>query len=219
MKSKAYLSSTYLGPIHYYSKLLAYPHLTIEQHDHYSKQTYRNRCLIATAEGIQALTIPTERHSGSKCLMKDVRISSHGNWQHTHWNAIVSAYRHSPFFEYYEDDFHPFYEKKFNFLFDYNMGLQALVCELIDIEPQLEISSDYLSTNENEVDDYRTMIHPKKNFREDASFKSLPYYQVFQQRHGFQSNLSILDLLFNMGPESLLVLQQSIVSHTVSEMR
>lgn len=211
MQQIAYLSSAYLGPISYYSKLFAYNQLIIEQHDHYSKQTYRNRCLIATAEGIQALTIPTERTGGEKCATKDIHISNHGNWRHVHWNAIVSAYKHSPFFDYYEDEFHPFYEKKYDFLLDYNEALQQVVTKLIDFTPIINYSTDYLSSNENKADDFRELIHPKKTLKEDPYFIAHPYYQVFQERHGFLPNLSILDLLFNLGPESLLVLKDSFV--------
>ena len=127
----AYLSSAYLAPVEYYSKLLNYDKIFIEQHDHYMKQTYRNRCTIAGPEGELALSIPTVKPEGPKCPMKDIRISDHGNWRHLHWNAIESAYNSTPFFEYYKDDFRPFYEKKYEFLTDFNEELCRLVCELI----------------------------------------------------------------------------------------
>lgn len=127
----AYLSSAYLAPVEYYSKLLNYDKIFIEQHDHYMKQTYRNRCTIAGPEGELALSIPTVKPEEPKCPMKDIRISDHGNWRHLHWNAIESAYNSTPFFEYYKDDFRPFYEKKYEFLTDFNEELCRLVCELI----------------------------------------------------------------------------------------
>ena len=108
-----YLSSAYLAPVEYYTKLLAYDQIYIEQHDHYTKQTYRNRCTIAAPDGELALSIPTVKPDTPKCPMRDIRISDHGNWRHLHWNAIESAYNHTPFFEYYKDDFRPFYEKKY----------------------------------------------------------------------------------------------------------
>ena len=185
-----YLSSAYLAPVEYYTKLLAYDRVCIEQHDHYIKQTYRNRCTIAAPDGELALSIPTVKPASLKCPMCDIRISDHGNWRHLHWNAIESAYNHTPFFEYYKDDFRPFYEKKYEFLADFNEELCHLVCSLIDIQPVMERTSEY-----------------KTGFAPD--FSPQPYYQVFQERLGFLPNLSIIDLLFNMGPESLLVLQQS----------
>ena len=132
-----FLSSAYLAPIEYYTKLLAYDKVFIEQHDHYMKQTYRNRCTIAAPDGELALSIPTVKPDSLKCPMRDIRISDHGNWQHLHWNALESAYNHTPFFEYYKDDFRPFYEKKYEFLVDFNEKLCHLICSLIDIQPDM----------------------------------------------------------------------------------
>lgn len=204
----AYLSSAYLAPVEYYTKLLAYDKMYIEQHDHYMKQTYRNRCTIAGPEGELALSIPTVRPDGLKCPMKDIRISDHGNWRHLHWNAIESAYNSTPFFEYYKDDFRPFYEKKYEFLADFNEELCNLVCKLIDISPVIERTTEYKSEFTPNEFDFREAIHPKKDFRLiDPEFTPRTYYQVFNTRHGFIPNLSIIDLLFNMGPESLLILE------------
>ena len=142
--------------------------------------------------------------------MKDIEISDHGNWRHLHWNAIESAYNHTPFFEYYKDDFRPFYEKKYRFLIDFNEDLRRLVCSLIDMQPAVQYTSSYQTQLPADAEDFRERIHPKKDFRqENPTFNPLAYYQVFQQRLGFLPNLSIIDLLFNMGPESLLVLQQA----------
>lgn len=205
------LSSAYLAPVEYYTKLLAYDRVLVEQHDHYIKQTYRNRCTIAAPDGELALSIPTVKPDTLKCPLRDIRISDHGNWRHLHWNAIESAYNHTPYFEYYKDDFRPFYEKKYEFLADFNEELCRLVCSLIDMQPTVERTTEYRPLPSQDEDDFRERIHPKKDFRlEDPAFFPQPYYQVFQERHGFLPNLSIIDLLFNMGPESLLVLQQSI---------
>ena len=143
MENTIYLSSAYLAPVEYYTKLFACEKAYVEQYDNYVKQTYRNRCVIAAADGPLALTIPTEKSGTPKCLMKDVRISDHGNWRHIHWNALVAAYRNSPFFEYYADDFHVFYEKKYAFLWDYNQEICSLVCDLIDIHPRMEGTTEY----------------------------------------------------------------------------
>ena len=201
------LSSAYLAPVQYYSKLMlcgtdvAY----IEGHDNYTKQTYRNRCIIADANGPLALTIPTEKTGEGKCLMRDIRISDHGNWRHQHWNALEAAYRHTPFFQYYEDDFRPFYEKKINFLYDFNMQLTQLVCSLIGLDVAMKPTDEYVHKTDG-MADFRHIITPKTSWEEDASFHPEPYYQVFKEKHGFIPNLSIADLLFNMGPESILIL-------------
>ncbi len=116
---KALLSSTYFGPIQWYQKLNRYDECLIERHESFIKQTYRNRMIIPTTNGPLSLTIPTNHDTS--LAMKDIRISDHANWRHVHWNALLSAYGESPFFEYYQDDIRPFYEKKYEFLFDFNM--------------------------------------------------------------------------------------------------
>ena len=202
----ALLTSAYLAPIQYYTKLMqctgsAY----IEAYDNYTKQTYRNRCMIADANGPLALTIPTEKTGEGKCLMRDIRISDHGNWRHQHWNALEAAYRHTPFFQYYEDDFRPFYEKKIGFLYDFNMQLTELVCSLIGLDVTLIPTEQYMHKTDG-IADFRHFITPKVSWEEDTDFHPTAYYQVFKEKHGFIPNLSIDDLLFNMGPESILIL-------------
>lgn len=204
------LSSAYLPPVQYFAHLQSAEQVWIEQYDHYQKQTYRNRCVIAAPDGPLSLTVPIEKPNTQKAFMRDIRISDHGNWRHLHWNAIESAYNHTPFFEYYKDDFRPFYEKKFDFLVDYNEQLCQLVCQLIDIDTSFLRTESYVAEPSNTIIDLRDAIHPKKEVMDDASFSAVPYYQVFQERLGFLPNLSIIDLLFNMGPEAILVLQKSI---------
>ena len=131
-----------------------------------------------------------------KCLMKDVRISNHGNWRHIHWNALMSAYGESPFFEYYADDIRPFFEKEWTFLYDFNAEICAKMCELIDIEPHVEPTAGYMFSDEAEgmgIDDYRDAIRPKHSMP-DPMFAPKRYYQVYEQRHGFQPNLSMLEV-------------------------
>lgn len=210
MKETIYLSSAYLAPVQYYTKLYDCEAAFVEQHDNYVKQTYRNRCRIATADGVLTLSIPTEKPATLKCPMKDIRISDHGNWRHLHWNALCSAYRHSPFFEYYEDDFRPFYEQKYTFLADFNEALCDVVCRLVDLQPRLARTEEYKTEFAPGETDARELIHPKRPWADDPHFRAQPYYQVFSEKHGFLPNLSIVDLLFNMGPESLLVLRDSI---------
>lgn len=201
------LSSAYLPPVQYYTKLQQCGSGTayIEGCDSYAKQTYRNRCVIADANGPLALTIPTEKGAPGKCLMRDIRISDHGNWRHQHWNALEAAYRHTPFFQYYEDDFRPFYEKKIPFLYDFNMQLTQLVANLIGLEATLKPTDEYRHTPDD-IADFRTLITPRVPWESDAAFHPVPYYQVFKEKHGFIPNLSIIDLLFNMGPESIIIL-------------
>lgn len=204
---RAVLSSAYFGPIQWYQKLCRYGTCLLEQHDHFVKQTYRNRCVIATTQGTQVLTVPVEGYDGLKCEMRDLRISDHGNWRHLHWNALMSAYGESPFFEYYADDLRPFFEKRWEFLYDFNLEITMKMCELLDIEPHVEPTSGYVAADElpADMDDFRDVIRPKHPLP-DADFQPRHYYQVFEPRYGFIPNLSILDLLCNEGNEAVMYL-------------
>lgn len=199
------LATTYFGPVQWYQKLNQSDRCLIERHDHFIKQTYRNRCVIATTNGLQALTVPIERFEGAHCAMLNIRISDHGSWRHLHWNALQSAYGESPFFEFYADDIRPFFERRWEFLVDFNMEITQKMCELLDIQPHITLTDAYVSADEEGVTDYRDAIRPK-NPLPDNSFQPRRYYQVYEQKHGFQPNLSILDLLFNEGPEAVLYL-------------
>ena len=200
---KTFLSTTYFGPIQWYQKLACGQEVLIERCEHFQKQTYRNRCTIATTQGTQQLTVPVER--GTSPLITDTRISDHGNWRHLHWQALQSAYGDSPFFDYYQDDIRPFFERRWTFLFDFNEAIRQTVCDLIDIQPHLDFTTDFVAAPPAAVADFREAIRPKHPLP-DPDFLSRPYYQVYRQKHGFLPNLSILDLLFNMGPESVFFL-------------
>ncbi len=207
------LSSTYFGPIQWYQKLYRYDKILIEQHDSFIKQTYRNRCTIATPNGPLSLTVPVKLSAKDKTYgtsdfnKNSAMISDHGNWRHIHLNALKSAYGESPFFEYYIDDILPFFDKgKWDYLYDYNLEICKKMCELLDIEPDISLTDHYISTDEAKaagIEDFRDAIRPKHPLP-DESFSPRRYYQVYEQRHGFIQNMSILDLLFNMGNESIL---------------
>ena len=145
--SRQPLSTTYFGPVQWYQRLCQPEQVWIERWESFQKQTLRNRCLIASANGVQALTVPVE-HSAGNCLVKDVRISDHGNWRHLHWNALRSAYGKSPFFDYYEDDLHPFFENihpnRWAYLFDFNEAIREKMCELIDIHPVVSYTTTFV---------------------------------------------------------------------------
>ncbi len=209
------LATTYFGPVQWYSKLYRSGEVLIERYDTYRKQTYRNRCVIATTNGPQSLTIPVVRPDEGlhSTLIKDLRVSDHGNWRHQHWHALLSAYNESPFFEYYADDFRPFFERKWEFLYDFNMETCMKVCELLDIHPTIKPTDDFLpvgkgaeglttSAKEAVIFDFRDSIDPKHP-ADDPDFSPQRYYQVYEHKQGFLPNLSILDLLFNMGPEGI----------------
>ena len=190
------LSSAYLPPISFFTAINSGGDVLIEQYDNYCKQTYRNRCRIAMASGVQTLTVPVVKSSSPKQLMKDVRISDHGEWRHQHWNALESAYMNSPFFMYYQDDFRPFYEKKYEFLIDFNTELTLLIMKLAGINKDIRLSESYGKKDKN-ILDLRGLVDPDSQ----ESGQHRPYWQVFKEKYGFKANLSAVDLLFNMGPE------------------
>ncbi|MGE0089640.1 MAG: WbqC family protein [Bacteroidales bacterium] len=206
--SKVILSTAYLAPIQYYSKLLKYDEAVIEIYENYPKQTYRNRCSIYGANGLLDLSIPVKKIQ-TKTKTKDIKIEYVTNWQKLHWKSIESAYRSSPYFEYYADDFLPFYTTKTDFLIDYNLALQNLITMIIGIEVQIKNTDNYIVANELIFADYRELINPKKRFN-DPDFKQSEYTQVFSNRFSFIPNLSIIDLLFNVGPDSLIYLKRTI---------
>lgn len=184
------LPSAYLPPISWFANLMTGEPILIEQHENYHKQTIRNRCAIDSPNGALNLTIPIDKgnFTGGKCAMKDVKISSHSPWQRQHWYALESSYFNSPFFEYLQDDFRPFYEKEWTYLMDFNEALTAKCCELIDIDASIARTDAY--TQERRL----------------LNIQQTPYYQVFQHKHGFLPDLSIIDLIFNLGPEAILYL-------------
>ena len=194
----------YAGNIQYYSLFAHSKEVLLEKNAHYVKQTYRNRCQILTANGVMNLTIPVEKVSGEKMLDKDVKISP-TDWQRVHWTAIESAYNNSPFFLYYEDDIRPMYEKKYDFLLDFNLELQEKLVSLLALTTEFKLTENYIDSYEN---DLREVLSPK--YKGDyPNFNSESYYQVFKEKYGFVENLSIYDLLFNMGNESILILNKS----------
>lgn len=201
------LSTAYFAPIQYYAQLLHSTEPVIESCEHYVKQTYRNRCMIATANCLMSLSLPIDKSSTGKTDIRDVKVSNHNNWQHLQWNSIESAYNSSPYFEFYADDLRPFFEYKPRYLFDLNESIRLKISELLDISQKVRYTTNYLKEENipEEWQDLRYTIRPKKG-KDDPDFIMKPYYQVFEQKFGFQSNLSILDLLFNMGPESIFYL-------------
>lgn len=207
MSKKIILSTAYLAPIQYYTKLLKYDEVFVEKYENFIKQSYRNRCEIYGANGELSLSIPVKKLS-TKTKIKDLLIDYDTNWQKLHWKSIESAYRSSPFFEFYEDDFKSFYENKYKFLLDLNSEIQNVILEHLDLKISLKFTDKYYNVLTEDFDDFREQIHPKKRDN-DADFIPVEYTQVFQEKYGFIPNLSIIDLLFNEGPNATELLSQS----------
>jgi len=203
---------TYLGPLQLYSRYYTSQAVIIEQHDSYQKQTYRNRCDIYGANGRLSLVIPVKHEKGIRLMTKDVRIDYDTDWRRLHWKGIESAYRSSPYFEYYCDFFEPYYRKKFVFLIDLCLRLNDEVLKILHIPGKPELTNEFIFPGRRpDIIYLRTIISPKLDIGSDKEFKAIEYSQVFRNVHGFIPNLSILDLIFNMGPECGTVLRACLV--------
>lgn len=192
--------------IRYFSKML-HGSVLLDGHEHYVKQTYRNRCEILSANGVMTLTVPVV-HCGAKTDIRDVRIDYSRSWQSVHRRAIAAAYGSSPFFEYYADYLAPFFNRKETFLFDLNLRLIELFLELVGMKVEIRFSDEYVRDYGDE--DFRSLIRPKSP-PPDRGFACAPYRQVFDGRFGFRPDLSILDLLCNEGNNSFSVIEQCII--------
>lgn len=197
------LSTAYFAPVQYYSKLAQKgASVIIEKHEHYQKQSYRNRCTVYSANGLLDLTVPVVKTAASGTPVSLVKIAYDTPWQKLHFKSVESAYRRSPFYEYYIDDLLIFFRHRHEYLYEFNMQIMKVICSLIGIKPDLRESGKYMTPDSGTVD-LRTGIHPKKIRQlSDSDFHPQPYIQVFSDKYGFKPNLSILDLLFNTGPDA-----------------
>lgn len=206
------LSTAYFAPVAYYALLFHEKEVVIEAHENYNKQSYRNRMFIGTNQGPLALSVNVEKGYETKCPIQEVKLSSHGDWLHQHEIALMSNYGSSPFYEYYIDDILEILRGEEKTLFGLNEKLRERICELIGLSVKIQYSENYLENGSVDLRDLRNTLHPKKDILQTVpEFVAKPYYQVAGQKQPFMPNLSILDLLFNLGPESILVLRDSII--------
>ena len=189
------LSTAYLPNVHYLSQVINCDTIVIEKHENFVKQTYRNRCDIVTANGKLSLSIPLIKQA-DKELISDKKISYAEDWRRQHWRTIVSAYKNSPYFEFFEDEFKPFYENQFEFLLDYNTQLLQTILHILRVKKQIKFTQTF-ELNPSQVFDFRSLSDIQKS---DTVIK--PYYQVFADKLGFTPNVSCLDALFSVGLET-----------------
>lgn len=197
MAGKLLISTAYLPPVEYFSLISDAENILIEKEENYIKQSYRNRCYILSAHGPQMLSVPVYLGSVHKTLIKDIRIDYSKRWQQVHLRAMTASYNSSPFFEFYFESIEKIISANHEYLIDLNMALLENILQILKIKTSISYSSVF-EPIENKSYDFRYKITPKKV----SSFPQKPYIQVFETGNGFVPNLSILDLIFNMGPDA-----------------
>lgn len=190
-------STSPFSKISWWAKVVAAPNIMFDLGEHFEKMSMRNRYRISGANNSILLTIPLENGRDQRLSMKNVKICNREKWQLRHWRTLVSVYRRSPFWEYYEPTLLPLFEAEFNYLLDFNFASFHFLTGVLHLDCELTITNDYIiKTSENQID-----IRDFKNTPNEYSFPL--YYQIFEDKIGFQPNLSILDLLFSEGPLTL----------------
>jgi hypothetical protein len=197
------LSTAYFPPVEYFILLYRHKHAFIDLNETYLKQTWRNRCFILTGNGAVNLTVPVEKPEGNHTKTKEVRISNHTVWQQNHWKTILSAYRNAPYFIYYSDLIeNAIINSEQILLADLNQYILNSFLQEFKAPVEITYVPDFIEPD-TEADDKRFSLSPKPQHRkEKQEIIIAPYQQVFADRFGFQSNASIIDLVFNLGPDT-----------------
>jgi len=200
MDQGALFSISYAGPIYYYSLITRNNSVSIEQFENFPKQSIRNRCEIYGANGIICLSIPVIRGRSHKVKIRDLKISYDTDWQKQHFKSIESAYRHSPFYEHYIDIFKEFYLSKFKFLWDFDLLMMEKIINELGLDTKMNLTKEFYQGDQNKNDYRYAGFDMESPLIKPLSFPG--YYQVFSDKYGFLPNLSIIDLIFNIGPDS-----------------
>jgi len=198
---------TYFPSIAHFVAIANADNLIFEIDDNFLKQTYRNRSYIYGANGKLTLNIPVIHSQKNRQKYRDVKIFNDENWQSLHWKSLLSAYRTSPFFEFYEDELQPLFEKKADFILDFNLKCFEVITDCLQIDINTSKTETYQESPANTTD-FRFLVNAKKEHPQTFD----KYTQVFSNKHGFISNLSILDLLFNEGPNALNYLESQTIT-------
>lgn len=198
------LPTALLPNIEYISLIYKAELVLIEAYETFPRQTYRNRYEIAGPNGIQKMIVPVAKSVYNNCEVNKVVISYDENWPLIHWRSIVTAYNSSPYFLYYKDEFEDIFFKKHLNLLELNQQFLNLILKVIDIKKTVSYTNSYVRPFDINTD-FRTVLHPRNNKSNDSYYS---YYQVFSQKYGFLPNISIIDLIFNLGPESIEIIKK-----------
>lgn len=193
---------TYFPSVAHFAAIIKADTVTFEVCDNFQKQTYRNRCYIYGANGKLLLNVPVVHSQKNRQMYKDVSIADTENWQSHHWKSLQSTYKMSPFFEFYDYEIEPLFTQKFNSILDFNLQCFKIICNCLELDIDIKTTSIFEKEPTN-ISDYRSLVNAKK----EPQYNFTPYTQVFTQKHGWIENLSILDLLFNEGPNTINYLQ------------
>lgn len=190
--------TAYLPTVAYIASLLPYDSINVEQHETFPKQTLRNRAVIMTANGIMPLVVPAIKTKGNHTTTAEIEISYAENWNIQHWRSIETAYNSSPFFLYYKDGIEKIIMTPHERLIDLNLELTRYMLKKLKISCEINLTTDYIRTEDAEVD-----LRSSFSIKQPTSTFSYPVYsQVFEDKHSFRPDLSIIDLLFNLGPDA-----------------
>jgi hypothetical protein len=199
MENGAVFPLFYLPNVEFFKNLQSFKgaEILIEHQEHYPKQTFRNRAQIAGPNGKLELSVPVKKGDVKRTPYKDLRICNDNNWQRIHWYSLCTSYRSSAYFEFYEDSFAPFYHQKFDFLFDYNQQLLEVILKALKLKVDFCLTEEY-----HPVYEFKHDFRKSFDFRKPSGYQQKKYYQVFEDRNPYLNNITILDLLFNQGPQA-----------------
>lgn len=199
---EALLSTAYLPPVEWFAAYAQADAVWLEAEEHYLKQTYRNRCILLNVSGSVELSVPVSKTVPNHCPIREMRISYAENWPRNHWRSIETSYSTSPYFLYYRDYLEPFYLRRYDWLWDFNLEMLSVMLRLLRLPERHRLTVAY-EAQPSGKGDFRALIHPKRRPEPDYPFRGQePYRQVFAGQQPFTPNLSVLDLLCNLGPES-----------------